>query len=268
MEPLQTIPYATVVQITDSHLFADLEGRLLGMNTQESLQRVAQLVENEQRQPDLLLCTGDISQDGSAESYQRFASMANRFAAPVRWVAGNHDERLALQQASLAASWVNPVYDLGAWRVITLDTSVANEVHGYLDQEQLSILENALQSAGERHVLIALHHHPVPIHSHWMDQINLHNAADMLAIIAEHSNVKAVLWGHVHQEFDAYQDGVRWLACPSTCIQFAPRQADFTLDEKAPGYRWLRLYEDGQIQTAVSRVETFKLEIDRNSNGY
>lgn len=268
MEPLQAIPYATVVQITDSHLYAQLDGRLLGMKTQESLQQVAQLVAAEQQEIDLLLCTGDISQDGSAESYQRFASLANSFAAPVRWIAGNHDERIALQQASLDASWVEPVCDLGAWRVITLDTSVANEVHGYLDQHQLSILDEALHSAGERHVLIALHHHPVAIGSRWMDKINLHNAAQMLAIVADYTNVKAVLWGHVHQEFDEYQHGVRWLACPSTCIQFAPQQADFTLDEVAPGYRWLRLYEDGQIQTAVSRVENFKLEIDRNSNGY
>lgn len=268
MEPLLATPYATLVQITDSHLFAELNGRLLGMNTEESLQRVVQLVAAEQQQIDLLLCTGDISQDGSAESYQRFANMANSFAAPVRWVAGNHDERFALQQASLDASWVSPVCDVGAWRVITLDTSVENEVHGYLDQSQLSSLESALQSAAERHVLIALHHHPVPIHSRWMDKINLHNAADMLAIVADFPNVKTVLWGHVHQEFDEYQHAVRWLACPSTCIQFAPQQADFTLDEKAPGYRWLRLYDDGQIQTAVSRVENFKIEMDRNSKGY
>lgn len=268
MEPLKKIPYVTVVQLSDSHLFAGEDGRLLGMETDDSLQQVISGVLAEQSNIDLLLCTGDISQDGSMTSYQRFAEMVAVLNAPMRWFAGNHDERLALQQVCARTDWLEPIYDIGAWRIVLLDSSVANKVYGQLASDQLQILEQALASAGERHVLIGLHHHPVPINSRWMDKIGLHNATDMLSIVSRYSNVKAVVWGHVHQEFDQQVDGVRWLAAPSTCVQFTPHSEDFAVDDKAPGYRWLRLYDDGQLQTAVSRVENIDFEIDYNIKGY
>ena len=65
MAPLKTIPYVTVVQLSDSHLFANADGRLLGMKTDDSLQQVMRAVATEQPNIDLLLCSGDISQDGS-----------------------------------------------------------------------------------------------------------------------------------------------------------------------------------------------------------
>lgn len=268
MEPLKTTPYITVVQLSDSHLFADVDGRLLGMQTDDSLQQVISAVVAEQSTIDLLLCTGDISQDGSLASYQRFAEMVQTLNTPMGWFAGNHDERLALQQVCAKTDWLHAVYDIGAWRIVLLDSSVANKVYGTLAEDQLALLEQALASAGERHVLIGLHHHPVPIHSCWMDKIGLHNAAQMLSIVSRYSNVKAVIWGHVHQEFDQQINGVRWLAAPSTCVQFAPHSEDFAVDDKAPGYRWLRLYEDGQLQTAVSRVENIDFEIDYSIKGY
>ncbi len=268
MEPLNTIPYVTVVQLSDSHLFASLDGRLLGMETDDSLQQVISGVVAEHSNIDLLLCTGDISQDGSNASYQRFAEMVETLDTPMRWFAGNHDERLALQQVCAHTDRLDPVYDLGAWRIILLDSSVPNKVYGMLADDQLEILEHALADAGERHVLIGLHHHPIPINSCWMDKIGLRNAADMLSIISRYSNVKAVIWGHVHQEFDQQLNGVRWLAAPSTCVQFTPQSEDFSVDDKAPGYRWLRLYDDGQLQTVVSRVENIDFEIDYSVKGY
>lgn len=268
MEPLAAIPYVTVVQLSDSHLFAAEDGRLLGLETDDSLQQVISGVLAEQSQIDLLLCTGDISQDGSIASYQRFADMVAALNAPMRWFAGNHDERLALQQVCAGSERLDPVYDVGAWRVVLLDSSVMDKVYGHLANDQLQILEQALESAGERHVLIGLHHHPVPIHSRWMDQIGLRNAAALRALISRYSQVKAVIWGHVHQEFDLQLDGVRWLASPSTCVQFMPHSEDFAVDDKAPGYRWLRLYDDGQLQTAVSRVESIEFEVDYSIKGY
>lgn len=268
MESLREPSYSTVVKLTDSHLFAELDGRLMGVKTQDSLEHVIKLVRAEQAQIDLLLCTGDISQDGSSVSYQRFAEMTGTLNAPMRWLAGNHDERLALQQICAQRDWLEPVYDLGAWRIIVLDSSVPNQVYGNLAEDQLDILEQALRSAGARHVLIALHHHPLAINSQWMDKIGLHNPEQLLSIINRYNSIKVVVWGHVHQEVDQDKDGVRWLATPSTCIQFTARSDDFAVSEQAPGYRWLRLYDDGQVATAVSRVEGFEIKIDREGASY
>jgi Icc protein len=60
-----------LVQLSDSHLFADATGKLLGMDTQDSLQRVIERVQVEQPQIDLILASGDLSQDGSVASANR-----------------------------------------------------------------------------------------------------------------------------------------------------------------------------------------------------
>ena len=59
---------ALLVQLSDSHLFGEADGALLGMNTRDSLQKVIDLVLAQQPQIDLVLATGDLSQDGSFAS--------------------------------------------------------------------------------------------------------------------------------------------------------------------------------------------------------
>jgi hypothetical protein len=44
------------------------------------------------------------------------------------------------------------------------------------------------------------------------------------------------------------------LATPSTCVQFKPHCANFTLDTIAPGWRWLELHADGTLTTEVCRL--------------
>ena len=77
-----------------------------------------------------------------------------------------------------------------------------------------------------------------------------------------------MLWGHVHQPFDQQRNGLRLLATPSTCFQFAPHSADFNVSNEAPGYRWLRLQPDGTLQTGVSRVAHFDFEPDYGAGKY
>ena len=79
-----------LVQLSDSHLFAETHGTLLGMNTADSLQRVIDLVLAQQPKIDLVLATGDLSQDGSLQSYQRFHQLSAQIPAPARWLPGNH----------------------------------------------------------------------------------------------------------------------------------------------------------------------------------
>ena len=258
----------TLVQITDSHLYADSAQSLLGMPTSESLKAVVELVAREQPEVNLLLATGDISQDASVESYLHFVEQAQRINAPMRWLPGNHDDVPVQLAASAKQDWSQPLFDLPNWRIVLLDSVVAGTVHGYLQQSQLDVLEQALKTAGKRHVLVCLHHHPIFIDCKWMDDIGLRNADEFFAVLDRYPAVKGVIWGHIHQEVDIERDGVRLLAAPSTCIQFEPHSEDFALDTRLPGYRWLRLHPDGHIETEVSRLQHFAYEPDYSQNGY
>ncbi len=80
-----------LLQITDTHLFASAEGRLLAVRTAESLAAVLERVQANDHPFDLIPLPG-ISQDHSPESYQRFASMMAPLARPIYWLPGNHDD--------------------------------------------------------------------------------------------------------------------------------------------------------------------------------
>lgn len=257
-----------LVQLTDSHLFAEEGSKLLGLDTACSLQRVVDLVLTEQPRIDLLLATGDLSQDGSLASYERFRSLCGRIESPVRWCPGNHDELVAMQQACSGSELMLPVLDIGHWRVIMLDTLLPGSVFGVLRVEQLELLERALSEAPERHHLICLHHHPVSIGSRWMDNIGLRNRDELFEVVDRHPGVKALLWGHIHQAYDDSRNGVRLLATPSTGVQFTPGSEEFDVDKAAPGYRWLRLYADGRLETGISRVVGVDFEVDYGVKGY
>lgn len=257
-----------LVQLSDSHLFAEPDGKLLGMDTQDSLQKVIERVQAEQTDIDLILATGDLSQDGSLASYRRFRQLSERLGAPARWFPGNHDEIPAMQQASAGSDLLQPVVDLGNWRITLLDSSIPGAVPGYLADDQLQLLEQALSEAPERHHLVCFHHHPVSIGCHWMEPIGMRNPDALFAVLERHAQVKAVLWGHIHQEFDQQRGGIRLLASPSTCVQFAPGSEEFQVDTTAPGYRWLRLHADGRLETGVSRVTGIQFEVDYSVKGY
>ncbi|MDF2796075.1 MAG: phosphodiesterase [Pseudomonas orientalis] len=257
-----------LVQLSDSHLFADADVTLLGMNTRESLQRVIDLVREQQPHIDLVLATGDLSQDGTLASYQQFRDMTAPMGAPARWLAGNHDEPQIMADAAVHSDLLEPVVDVGNWRITLLDSAVPGSVPGYLQDQQLQLLVQALSEAPNRHHLVCLHHHPVSIGCAWMEPIGLRNPDALFAVLDRFPQVKAVLWGHVHQEIDDQRNGVRLLASPSTCIQFAPGSDDFQVSDQAPGYRWLRLRADGRLETGVERVKNFAFTVDYGSNGY
>ena len=257
-----------LVQLTDSHLFAEEDGRLLGMDTADSLSRVVDLVRAEQPRVDLVLASGDLSQDGSLESYQRFAALTAAIDAPARWFSGNHDEPLTLQRACAGTRRLDMVTDLGNWRLIALDSSIPGAVPGQLDLEQLEQLDAALETAGERHVLLSFHHHPVAVGCSWLDPIGLRNPEALFAVVDRYPNLRCILWGHVHQEIDSLRNGVRLLASPSTCVQFAPGSEEFQVSSEAPGYRWLRLHADGALETGVSRVSGIDFVVDYSIKGY
>ena len=187
-----------LVQLSDSHLFASADGSLLGLNTRQSLHQVIEQVHAEQPSVDLLLGTGDLAQDGSVAAYQHFRQVTEPLAAAARWIPGNHDDVSHMREAAVQSRLLEPVVDIGNWRITLLHSNVSNKSHGYLEDHQLQLLVQSLSEAPDRHHLIGLHHHPVPVGCEWIEPIALLNANAFWAVLERFPQVKAVLWGHVH----------------------------------------------------------------------
>jgi Icc protein len=259
-----------VVQLTDTHLCQSHGGKLLGMDTDHSLQAVIDLVKQERPELDVLLGTGDLADGGAGNAYDRLRQYFDRLTRQNYWLPGNHDNRPKMALADIDQARLCKEIRVSGWQILLLDSQVPGQVGGELGEEELSMLEGALQAAQtqELHSLVCLHHQPVAIGCGWLDEQMVADANAFLAVLDRYPGVKGVLWGHIHQEIDWRREGQRLMASPSTCVQFAAGSKNFKADDQPPGYRWLELYRDGRIETGVSRVWDKKFEVELDSGGY
>ncbi|MGM0702463.1 MAG: phosphodiesterase [Pseudomonadota bacterium] len=241
-----------VVQITDCHLHADPDARSRAGFPLRQLERVVEAVAGER--PDIVLVTGDVSQDETPASYQLAERTLSRLDCPWSWLAGNHDDPELMAAVRECQSEI----DLGGWRLLRLDTRVSGQPHGELGDAQLSALGERL-AADDRPTLIAMHHPPLAVGSQWLDAIGLVDREALWQTLAAHPQVQVILCGHIHQAFASRQrcgEGrVAVYGCPSTTDQFLAGSAEFAIDEASrPGYRVVDLHGDGWL-TWVERVE-------------
>jgi len=244
-----------LTQFTDPHLYGGEHESLRGVATLPALATAIAHAQAREWPPDAVLVTGDLVQDDPA-GYPHFRRVFGALGVPVLCLPGNHDEPRAMKRELTGTPFVLGGHvDLGRWRIVLLDSCLPGSASGALSAQALAQLEESLAGAGARHCLVALHHHPVPMASRWLDLVGLTNAAEFLHSIDQHKNVRAILWGHVHQAYDGLRKGVRLLATPSTCAQFLPHSDQFAVDPSPPGYRRMTLRSDGTIDTEVMRVE-------------
>lgn len=259
----------SLLQVTDTHLFADPQQDLLGVKTQASYQAVIDAIIQNQQTFDAVLATGDISQDNSLDSYHFFAKQIHRLKKPCYWLPGNHDDIPKMAEALKNEGILSDKQKVvGNWQIILLDSQLTGVPAGRLAPEQLAFLDRHLGLHPDKHALVVLHHNVYPVGCQWLDQHVLQNADEFLAVMVKHPQAKNVIFGHVHQQIDVTFDGIRYLASPATCMQFKPHCDEFTLDEQAPGWRYLQLYPDGRLETQVWRLSNNDFNPDMQSKGY
>lgn len=255
--------------MTDTHLFAATNEKLVGMNCDEGLQDVLTLIKANEPAPDVLLFTGDASQDNSIESFQRLNGYLTALQIPQYWIPGNHDE---LQRMESAVGPGNPCFQSSFsilnWRIVMLNSAVPGKVFGRLSGAELDFLRRSLAESGEDHVMVCLHHNPVPVAAEWLQQHCLKNPGELFEVLDQDSRVKVVLFGHIHHELEVRRKDVLYLGSPSTCIQFHPSKADFALEDVNPGYRWIDVHASGKIDTGIRRVVGKRYNVDFNGIGY
>lgn len=248
--------YIFLLQLTDTHIQARPDETFDGVDTAKTLEQVIAHARKVHWPPDAVLVTGDLVHDPAPAAYMRLSAILKTLARPVFCIPGNHDdpelmhgimgpENISMAKAILFNHWI----------IAMLDTFLPGTHAGCLSVTELGFLDQALTEHRDKHALICLHHPPVSIGSPWMDRMGLQNPADLFSIVDRHSQVRGMLWGHIHQEFNGEHNTVKLMATPSTCVQFTPHSNGYIRDHVAPGYRRLHLYDTGEIHTGITRIK-------------
>lgn len=230
-----------VLQISDTHILAAADGKLYHRDVDGNLQATISAVRSS-GPFDLILLTGDISEDGSSASYERVRAMFNNVDHhKLLAIAGNHDDPVAL-----AAVFDTAPHTLGNWRVLPVDSHWPGHVEGKLEDDQLSAISTEVENLGsaEKFALIAVHHPP-----HFMCEVSHCALSDPepLMAIATDDAVRLVISGHVHDDYAHRLGSTLFSTCPSTCIGFDHNPAGHRASELPPGAIVYDLHDDGSV---------------------
>lgn len=244
-----------LIQITDTHVHRRPHSALGPVDVDVSLERVLRHVRARGTDLDLILATGDMVQEEHPDAYANLRRHLLTLGTPVYCLPGNHDDIDLLPGLCRDAPihWQRRV-ERAPWQIVMLDSTLRNSAAGHLAASELEALEDTLSAHPQLHTIVCLHHQPVPIGSTWLDTMTVDNADALLSVIDAHKQVKGVLFGHIHQEFEYQHGNTPILGTPSTCVQFKPGTAQAVYDDLAPGYRWLTLHPNGELETGVVRV--------------
>ncbi|NBU88216.1 MAG: phosphodiesterase [Betaproteobacteria bacterium] len=213
-------------QITDLHIREP--GRLAygRLHTAPYLQRAIETVQSCPQPPTAVVLTGDLTDFGRPEEYAHLRELLAPLTCPVYLLAGNHDDpaqmRLSFPDHGYlgtqgALQYSVPVGDL---QLIALDTTTPRQSHGTLCETRLQWLEEALEAARDRPVVIAMHHPPFTTLIGHMDKIGLLSGGDELAqLVSRHPNVERVICGHLHRAIDVRFAGTLASTCPAPAHQ-------------------------------------------------
>jgi len=190
---------------------------------------------------DLVVVSGDIADDGSAEGCAEVRRRVGAFAAergiPHFYSTGNHDTRAGFA-AALGSGHLGPdgtdigrlfdltrepvtpaagepgpageraaVTEVSGLRVITLDSLVPGSVQGEISAAQLTWLGSVLAEEAPAGTVVVLHHPPIVLESPPTRSVVLRNPDDLGRVLAG-TDVRAVLCGHLHLQLSGSLYGV------------------------------------------------------------
>lgn len=266
-----------ILHLSDTHLTGDGALHQGATDTAAALDAV---LDSADGIPDvgLVVVSGDLSEDGSPESYavlrERVGGWAERHGAALVTVPGNHDQRAGFRQVLAnghvlggggsplmhTLEYLPPSVPVAGQsvvegrRIVTVDTSVPGAGYGHVADEALDRLRTALSEPSDHGSVVVLHHTPLPAPTALHAALQLRNA-DALAEVVRGSDVRLVLGGHYHHHAAGSWSGVPVLVAPGvandTDVVGAYDEESAHIDA---GYLVVDLAEDGSVWSTPVRV--------------
>ncbi|MBA2933268.1 phosphodiesterase [Sphingomonas sp. CGMCC 1.13654] len=239
-----------IAQISDLHIQADAAGD----ENSGRLQHVVRYLRKVPFRPDMLIISGDMTEDGLPESYERLREIIAPIDCPILLAVGNHDRRATFlsvfPETQINGGFVQYALDLGERRIVVLDTLEEGSDGGAFCEGRAAWLRATLAERPEAETLIVLHHPPALTGIGWMD-IHPDDAwtGRLAAVIREAPQVVHLIAGHVHRPIAMAWAGRVLTVTSSTAPQVAldlraidpeaPDERALIVDE-LPGLAWHR----------------------------
>jgi Icc protein len=242
-----------ILQLTDIHLFSDASSPAAVKNCASFDSVVSYILSHrEQLNVDGIVVTGDISHDGSVESYRYFFSKMELLDIPYAYLLGNHDNAenvlLAHQQQGGANNVDVCRLSDSQWRILFVNSVVKGRDHGLISSQELNQLERQL-SESERKTAVFMHHHVQPVGTPLVDECMLLNGHELLSV-CRRSGVRFIGSGHAHTLFQRKTGDILLSVSPAVCHQWENGATSVKIVENS-GFSVISLADSLVIETFI-----------------
>jgi len=252
-----------VVQITDLHILPEAGATLVGVDTAQSLSKVLDDIGQLSPPADLIIASGDLTDDGSPAAYRRLRDLFKPADRPIYVLAGNHDETANMNEYLVAGNIFHQKQQMiGGWQILYLNSKVEGHSHGQIADEELRWLRSTL-GANNSPTLLVMHHTPLRLCA--SPSCQMENDEALLSLLVDYDSVKALIAGHTHNHVEEHHAQCLVMTTPSTMIQVTHNQKEgfktnsefwdyHQADNSRHGYRLLDMHADGSFTSEVHWV--------------
>lgn len=224
-----------LAQISDLHITGGDALAYDVVDTTTAARRTVAYLEKLTPAPDLMLVTGDVTDDGSKEAYATARDILRNVAAPLLVVPGNHDHKERLQQAfgqqtactDMVAGRLCCQFMLPPFMLVGVDSAIPGKHGGGLPPEVLEWLDQILHDGQGMPTVVFMHHPPFAVGIGNMDAETFVGREALEEVLSRHQHVVRLLTGHVHRPLLRQFGGTLAAGAPSTAMQLA---LDLTAD--------------------------------------
>jgi len=171
---------------------------------------------------DMAIVSGDLTDFGTTEEYQRFRDIMEPLEIPYRVIPGNHDNVSEMRTNFSDQEWmpksgpINWTAEFTDLALIALDTNVAGQDYGNLSDKSLGYLQDILADLRKKPVIVAIHHPPILTGMETMDKHNLRDSGKFQTILSEYLGELKLVCGHMHRNITASFGSVICQIAPGT----------------------------------------------------
>ena len=247
-----------LIQLSDLHLVppGKLTSKVLDTNAilEETINEILRK-QDYFGQIEGLLVTGDISDDGSRDSYLSAYEKLIKLNVPILVIPGNHDLRKPMREVfnehvefSINSSQFDWVFKYEETVIIGLDTLVEGENFGFLEKTSIEFLSNQLSIHNGSDIILLIHHPPINTGIYFMDKIGLKNSSELSEYLKATSRPVRILCGHVHGVYHGLLGIHPVVSAPSVCSAFEFNRKKFApvgFNRGPTGYAYLETSSNG-----------------------
>jgi Icc protein len=188
-EKTTTKTTTTIAHISDLHVGSQYFIPNLMSKTIEELNEL---------KPDVVICTGDLTNEGFRQEYTTAQSFLSMLECEQRlYVLGNHDSRnVGYLHFEELFGQRNSEIKCGQITVVGIDSSEPDLDNGRIGREWYEWLEDKFSGSDDFKVF-AIHHHLLPVPGTGRERSMVHDAGDLLEVLVK-CGVDLVLCGHKH----------------------------------------------------------------------